>query len=119
MTTRAMRTAIAMTKFGTLHGKWKDPKRVNGSIEFSRAVAWGADDIDTLAALSEDQFCAFFKSLRGDDLNTAVTGIVQFSRISNLGEKDRAICEVAALSRIGKESALNRRRVQKFGIKLD
>ena len=91
------------------------------ALEHIARRSWGSGDIGALKALSVDEFYLLFKSLRGDELYTAVTALVEFGRISNLGETERSIYKAgeAALKRVGKESALNRRRVRKFGISID
>jgi len=83
--------------------------------------SWSSSDIEVLAKLSTDDFYNLFKSLNGDDLHSAVTAALRFSRIQNLNDIDKPIRDAAkqALMRIGKESALNRRRVMKFGFNVD
>ena len=82
---------------------------------------WGSSDTKALAALSADEFFKFFKSLRNDDLYTAIMGMVNFGSISNLSASDQEIWKAAevALKRIAAESPLNRRRLGRYGIKVD
>jgi hypothetical protein len=79
---------------------------------------WSATDTNALAALSTDDFYSFFKSLRGDDLYTAVMSVVNFGSISNLSPRDQATWKSAeaALKKIAGESPLNRRRMRRYGI---
>lgn len=82
---------------------------------------WNPEDIDLLKKITADEFYTMFKSASGPDLKIAVRGAVGFVNIQNIDEDTKKISlnAIEALKRIAAESQLNKKRVQKFGIKLD
>lgn len=83
-----------------------------------RTQGWNKDDLDFLDRHSEDDIFDLLKSLRQENLRTAVYGLTFFRNVDNADKIMQRITgkAVAALQRIGKESAINRCRVEKFGI---
>lgn len=67
-------------------------------------------------AATEQDFEAYFRSIRGQDLRSLVKTALQFE--SNTDEPLRGASERArsALARIGRSSALNRLRVERLGV---
>jgi hypothetical protein len=90
-------------------------------VRMAKNNSWGRDDITLLSKLTADDFFQMFKSHRGGDFDRIVRTSLQFSNMGGTGEEERAISSRAkeALVRIGRESLLNRRRVKKFGVKVD
>ena len=82
---------------------------------------WGRKDIEVMSRASEDDFYQLFKSEQGDHLRSYVKACLQFKRISNASDTEKAISYAAeeALRRIGRESDINRRRVSSFGVKVE
>ena len=82
---------------------------------------WNRSDIEVLSRASVDDFYTLFKGTKGPQLGRYVEVCLQFFRIVNIGDKERKVSENArnALIKIGKESTLNRRRVSKFGVRVD
>lgn len=82
---------------------------------------WGRKDIDVMANATEDDYYKLFKSEHGRHLHSYVNACLQFKRISNTSEKERSISEKAeaALRHIASESAINKRRVASYGIRID
>ena len=85
-----------------------------------RNSGWNEEDIDFIDRQSEDDIYKLLKSLRGDELRKAIYGITYFRNIGNADEKMQSITAkaLAALRRVGSESAINRCRVEKFGIEI-
>lgn len=83
-----------------------------------RNSGWNAEDIDFIDRHSEDDYYNLLKSLRGEELRKTIYGITYFRNIGNADEKMQSITAkaLAALQRVGSESAINRCRVEKFGI---
>ena len=82
---------------------------------------WGGEDEKILANASSDEFFEVFKSEEGDHLSSYVDVCLRFGRFSNASEQQKKIADNAinALKRIAKESPLNARRVQKFGVTIE
>ena len=82
---------------------------------------WGIKDIEVMSNASVDDFYQLFKSENGDHLRSYVKACLQFKRISNTSDTEKAISSTAeeALKRIGAESDINRRRVSSYGVKVD
>jgi hypothetical protein len=74
--------------------------------------------LDPIADSTVDDFVELFRSKKGVELKRAIQASLQFMRISNASDTMRRISEKAqaALSEIGASSALNRLRVERFGI---
>lgn len=78
------------------------------------------EDIEAACALSADDLYALFSGLRGEELYPVVEGSLFFRKISNATDPQRALTKnaLAALERIGRESAINAIRVKKFGVEI-
>jgi hypothetical protein len=87
-------------------------------IRIAKEHAWGPSDVDLLSRMTATDFRKLFKDTKGMDLRRVIDGCLQFGRLGNADESMKAIAERAkeALTSIGEESALNRRRVKKYGI---
>lgn len=82
---------------------------------------WDNKDEIVLAETSADEYFALFKSESGEHLSSIVNTCLKFGQFSNASDRQKLIAKNAkeALVRIGKESAINARRVRKFGIEVD
>lgn len=83
--------------------------------------SWNDREIVMLASLSSDDYYNLFKTHDGDDLSKIIYGALQFCQISNASEPMREISKRAkdALIKIGSESLINARRVNRYGIVID
>jgi hypothetical protein len=108
-------------EFKKLSGSRTVTKSPLDALKQIASGGWSSSDTNALAALSSDEFYAFFKSLHGSDVYTAITSMINFGSISNLGSRDGETWKSAetALKRIAAESQLNRRRMRRYGIKVD
>lgn len=90
-------------------------------LNIAKNDSWSHADLSLLAGLSVEDFYNLFKEQRGSDLPRLVRASLSFARIVNADDDMRAIATSAkaALIRIGNESRINKRRVQKFGVKVE
>lgn len=97
-----------------------DLKLKNVLADIVRNSGWNPGVLEFIDKHSEDDFYEILKSTKGEELRLVVYGLTYFRRISNADETMRSITEkaVSALQRIGRESEINRLRVEKFGITL-
>jgi hypothetical protein len=94
----------------------KDPKAI--LITISETSSWHPNDVRDLASLPVQDYYELLKSSRGYDLRHIINACLKF---------DGASPEMAALAgrlkealtRIGKESDINARRVRRYGITVD
>ena len=96
----------------------ESPKQV--LMRLSDSNGWSHQDEIVLAETTVDEYYELFKTESGDHLTEMVNACLRFGRFSNANERQKQIAEnaVKALTRIGKESAINALRVRKFGIEL-
>lgn len=96
-----------------------DPKAILHSMATTNG--WHPDDLVALSTLPVDSYYDIFKNAQGDDLRKLLNACLQFDRIGNATEQMKEVSRRAreALKRIGKESAINARRVGKYGVKID
>jgi hypothetical protein len=82
---------------------------------------WSPEVIAALASLPVEEYQKVFKSTSGDQLRRILSNIFEFDRVANATEEMKEIPRRArmALKLIGAESAINRRRVSRFGVKVD
>jgi hypothetical protein len=82
---------------------------------------WNQKDEIVLAATTPEEYYDLFKAERGEHLSRFVNTCLKFGQFANSSERQKKIADNAkeALARIGMESAINKRRVRKFGIKID
>src|ERR1035438_4650041 len=83
--------------------------------------SWRAEDLERLAVLPEDHYVAIFKKFEGPKLRGILDSCLQFDRIGNPSSEmveisTRTKC---ALRRLGRESAINRLRVKRYGIEVE
>jgi hypothetical protein len=97
-----------------------EEKRDLPAILLSIKDGWDEDRINALAAAPIEEYRKAFKSHSGADLRRMLSNAFQFDRITNASNAMREISRRAreALKLIGGESAINARRVRRFGVKL-
>jgi hypothetical protein len=80
--------------------------------------SWNPEDITALSSLSVDEYYEMLKVTRGRDLRKIISSCLQFDNIANATPDMKEISKRAkdALRRIGKESAINARRVKTYGV---
>ena len=83
--------------------------------------SWNDKQIAELAATPVDEYYRAFKENSGPELRKMLSAVFQFDRIVNASDHMREISKRGreALSRIGTESAINARRVSRFGIAIN
>ena len=88
-------------------------------LHIAKSSGWSSGEIDLLLKLSVDDFVKLFEENSGPNLTRLVRAALKFKSIVG-ADKEKPISERAedALRKIGKKSALNRRRVAKFGVTL-
>lgn len=91
------------------------------AIALSQQNGWREDDIRVLARATVDEYYELFKSLSYPQTGRVVRALLRFGQFdpSQLDYKRVADSARSALIRIGRESALNRRRVSSYGVDLD
>jgi hypothetical protein len=94
----------------------KDPATI--LLNIANTDSWSPDDIIKLSLLPAEDYYKLFKGTRGTDLRRVIDACLQFDRIMNGSPEMREISKRAkeALRQIGKESAINARRVKAYGI---
>lgn len=80
--------------------------------------SWSRKDKVILSGTTSDELFQIFKAQRGDNLQGIIRAALEFERIGGIEPelKEVSVKAKQALVRIGKESALNYRRVRKYGI---
>ncbi|MCK1655131.1 hypothetical protein IVA88_27325 [Bradyrhizobium sp. 149] len=86
-----------------------------------RSSDWSQDTIAALSVLPVADYYKAFKSTSGSDLRKILSNVFQFDRVVNASESMREIASRArqALKLVGEESAINKRRVSRYGVKFD
>lgn len=82
---------------------------------------WNRRDEVVLANTSIDEYYNLFKSESGQHLTSFVTTCLQFGQFGSASAQQKEIASRAegALRQIAYESEINKRRVMKFGVKID
>jgi hypothetical protein len=90
-------------------------------LSMARMKGWNPEDIELLSATTVDEFCTVFKQTQGEELRKIINSCLQFDNILNATPDTKKISATAieALKLIGMESAINARRVKKYGIEVD
>ncbi|WP_206185202.1 hypothetical protein [Thioclava sp. F42-5] len=85
-----------------------------------RDTGWNDAALDFIDKHSAEDFYKLLKAVKGEDFRDVTRALTYFPSISNPSDRAKSIAEkvVSALEKIGQESALNRLRVQKYGIKV-
>jgi hypothetical protein len=87
-------------------------------LSMANMNGWSEKDITTLSTLAVQEYYHLFKKSEGRDLHRIINACLQFDNIMNATEPMKEISKRAkdALRRIGEESAINARRVKRYGI---
>ena len=90
-------------------------------LSMAKMNGWNPGDIELLSATTVDEFYAVFKETEGDELRKIINSCLQFNNVLNATPDMKKISASAieALKLIGMESAINARRVRKYGIDVD
>ena len=82
---------------------------------------WSSEAEEVLEKLSIDDIVSLIKSVRGKEQEMIVMGLLAYRRVINKSDRQKNITEnaVAALVKIGNESALNAHRMAKYGVKVE
>ena len=90
-------------------------------IKIGTDKSWGQRDLDGLATLPVEDFYRTFKAADGKALRKIVRGALMFKSVSNASPQMLEISQRAeeALRVIARESALNARRVAKYGVTVE
>ncbi len=110
------------TAFEAMHIEMELPSSPSEVLlSIARDHSHSEDDMLTLSSMTEDDFHKFFKRTHGDELHAAITAALKFEKYGNATNEMLAISQNArgALLRIAKESRLNARRVQKYGVEME
>lgn len=88
------------------------------TIMLSIKDSWDDDRINILATTPVEEYRKAFKDHSGADLRRMIAAVLQFDRVINASASMREISRRAreALKLIGTESAINARRVRRFGV---
>ena len=103
-------------KYATFKREEKDPGAI--LLRMASVNGWNPEDITTLAALAADDFYVIFKKYSGRELHKILGACLQFDNIGNATDAMKEIPKRArvALKQIGEESAINARRVKRYGV---
>lgn len=82
---------------------------------------WNQSDEVVLANTSVDEYYKLFKTETGRHLSSFVTTCLKFGQFGNASDQQKEVASRAteALRKIASESEINKRRVKKFGVKLE
>jgi hypothetical protein len=82
---------------------------------------WDDGSLTVASGASIEDYKKAFKGEQGEQLRKMISGALQFRRIVNASPQMVKISELAtqALTSIGGESAINARRVERYGIKIE
>ncbi|CAH1091327.1 KAP family NTPase [Candidatus Nitrotoga sp. 1052] len=82
---------------------------------------WNQSDEVVLANTSVDEYYKLFKTETGSHLSSFVTTCLKFGQLGNANYQQKEVASRAtqALRKIASESEINKRRVNKFGVKLE
>jgi hypothetical protein len=96
-------------------------KRDIKSMLLALKEGWNDETLNALSTLPVEEYQKVLHASEGIEFRKILSGALQFDRIGNATAPMREISARArkALKLIGEESAINRRRVQRFGITFD
>ncbi|MHB8174277.1 MAG: hypothetical protein ACYDFU_07465 [Nitrospirota bacterium] len=109
------------SKFNRITNEIKKVKTLEDVVKkISEKNGWSSSDEEILSSATEDEYYELFKRQEGEHLSAYVEACLLFDRVGNATEKQKKITENTknALTRIGRESELNKMRVGRFGIKI-
>jgi len=82
---------------------------------------WSQGDIEVLSSVTVDEYYRMLKENKGDTLGKLIGACLFFEQVSDASEPMTEIVKRAkeALERIGEESAINARRVRRYGVRVE
>jgi hypothetical protein len=106
--------------FRVKHASFRDARNPKDTL-LRIDNGWGDGDLEMLAALTPENYREMFKGAGPDELPKLINNSLQFNRIANASAEMRQIAAnaKAALTLIGRESDINRRRVRRYGIDIE
>lgn len=105
--------------FAAKAGAFGDDRTLKGvATAIVRDRGWSEGTLEFIDKHSADDFYNTMKEAKDEELRLIVYGLTYFRNIENADERMKSISAkaVSALQRIGHESAINRLRVEKFGV---
>ena len=80
---------------------------------------WTPEDEKILATATVEDYYELFKSIKGKHLSRQINACLQFGKSTSEQHKEIADKTISALKMIGNESAINKLRVKRHGIRID
>lgn len=111
-----------ISKFNESFNASKEIKTLDDVLEgMVGKNGWGSSDEEVLSSTTSEQFYEFFKKQNTKNLPKYVSLCLRFGRFQNASDEYIEIANNAeiALKRVGVETALNKIRIQRFGVKFD
>ena len=107
-----------MNAFEKKLATFKDTRDAARMLLDMKEHGWNDQILASLSTVPIEEYVRALKSNEGKDLRRIIEAGLQFDRISNASDRMREVSRRMreALSCIGRESAINARRVSKFGI---
>jgi len=105
--------------FNDKYATFKDERNTIITLQRMSSInGWTEEEIKYLSTLPVDEYYKIFKTSEGTDLRRILRTCLQFDTIGNATEEMKEISKRAkdALRLIGEESAINARRVRKYGV---
>ncbi len=112
---------VLAERFSAVHGETYDARSLREVVANVIAKnAFDGDDIEIMSRASVDDFYSLFKTERGEHLNSWISICLKLGYLEGADDRQLQITTNAtqALMGIASESALNARRVAKFGVRL-
>jgi len=116
-----VKDAEVVQAFSEKYATFKDERDISVTLlSMANMNGWSEKDIVTLSTLPVEEYHDLFKKSEGHDLHRFINVCLQFDNITNATEPMKEISKRAkdALKRIGQESAINARRVKRYGIEV-
>lgn len=90
-------------------------------IRIAETHSWNPQDVTLLSSLTIEDYRTIFKGRHGADLRKIINACLMFNNVSDPSGNYQAVANKAreALKLIGKESPINARRVNAYGVTVD
>jgi hypothetical protein len=87
----------------------------------SKINGWSQSDIVCLEKLSTDEFYTLLKNINGKSLSMSIDAVRRIGSYTLQQNEDSSISKnlMEALSKIGNESEINKRRIKRYGVELE
>jgi hypothetical protein len=102
-------------KQGTINQE-RDPTEILYKI--GKGSGWGEQEVELLATIPTEAYYEIFKANSGEKLRALLKGSLHFGNFGGASEAMQQISQhaIEALTRIGRESAINEMRVRRYGV---